>query len=66
MDTLETYQALLSRRHRDPRCFDVAVMGASAGGSMLLHHPSHCRPPLDGHELLRRLVAALHLEQRED
>jgi hypothetical protein len=38
------------------------VMGIGAGGSMLLRQPSRCRPPLGGHELLRRLVAALRLE----
>jgi hypothetical protein len=39
-------------------------MGVSAGGSMVLRQPSRCRPPLGGHELLRRPVAALRLERR--
>jgi hypothetical protein len=29
-------EALLSRRHRSPRCFDVAAMGVGVGGSMLV------------------------------
>jgi hypothetical protein len=37
-------------------------MGIGAGGSMLLHQPSHCHPLLGGHELLCRLVAAPRLE----
>jgi hypothetical protein len=41
-------------------------MGISVGDSMLLCQPSRCRPPLDGHELLRRLVAVLCLERRDD
>jgi hypothetical protein len=54
-------QALLRRRHRSPRRFDDAVMGV-AGGSMIVRQPSRCRPPLGDHELLRRLIAAPHLE----
>jgi hypothetical protein len=59
-------QALLRHRHRSPRRFDVAAMGIGAGGSMIVRQPSHCRPPLGGHELMRRLVAAPHLKRRED
>jgi hypothetical protein len=33
---------------------------------MVLCQPCRCRPPLGGHELLRRPVAALHLERRYD
>jgi hypothetical protein len=57
-------EALLSRRHRSPRRFDVAAMGVGAGGSMVLCQPSRCRPPLGGYELLRRPVVVLRLEQR--
>jgi hypothetical protein len=33
-------EALLSRRHRSPRRFDVAAMGVGTGGSMLLASPA--------------------------
>jgi hypothetical protein len=49
-----------------PSCFDVAAMGLGTCGSMLRRQLSRCRPPLRGHELLHRLVAALHLKGRED
>jgi hypothetical protein len=41
-------------------------VGVGVGGSMVLRQPCHCRPPLGGHELLRRPVAALCLERRYD
>jgi hypothetical protein len=41
-------------------------VGVGAGGSMVLRQPCRCRPPLGGHELLRRPVAALRLERRYD
>jgi hypothetical protein len=59
-------EASLSFRHHSPRRFDVAAVGVSAGGNMVLRQPCSCRPPLGGHELLRRPVAALHLERRYD
>jgi hypothetical protein len=55
-------EASLSLRHRSPHRFDVAAVGVGAGGSMVLRQPCRCRPPLGGHELLRRPVAALRLE----
>jgi hypothetical protein len=55
-------EALLSLRHRSPHRFYVAAMGVGVGDSMVLRQPSRCRPPLGGHELLRRPVAALRLE----
>jgi hypothetical protein len=39
-------------------------VGVGAGGSMVLRQPCRCRPPLGGHELLHRPVAALRLERR--
>jgi hypothetical protein len=50
-------EASLSIRHRIPHRFDVAAVGVGAGGSMVLRQPCRYRPPLGGHELLRRRVS---------
>jgi hypothetical protein len=42
------------------------VVGIGVGSSMVLRQPCRCRPPLGGHELLRRPVAVLRLERRYD
>jgi hypothetical protein len=41
-------------------------VGVGAGGSMVLRQPCRCRPPLGGHELLRRPVTTLRLERCYD
>jgi hypothetical protein len=37
-------------------------VGVGAGSSMVLRQPCRRRPPLGGHELLRRPVTVLRLE----
>jgi hypothetical protein len=59
-------EASLSLRQCSPRRFDVAAVGVSTGGSMVLRQPCRCRPPLGGDKLLRRPVAALCLERCYD